>query len=394
MHPAFQKVFGGYKGLLFALGVAIGLGMHLYTQQIVGQLRDDSRSLVQFYAQIYSKVTEEDFTDDLSFIFENIIQKTTFPLIQTDAELNPVTWKGLSIDSRDHSDEALLKVSNYIQRMDREIEPVPIKYQDKVLGYLYFGDSKLIMQLRWLPYIQISLIVFFIALGLVGYANIKRSEQRHIWVGMAKETAHQLGTPLSSLMGWLEWLRSGKRIKKEEIYSEIEKDLKRLQIVTKRFSQIGSKPDLVTVNIEEILKEAVAYIRRRTPQLGRQVKITELYQQVPPVAINSGLFQWAVENVMKNGLDAIDKKEGLMEVKLGLKENRKLIYIEVADNGKGIEGSKKKIFKPGFSTKKRGWGLGLTLAKRIIEDYHRGKLFVKDSRPGIGTVIRIELYPA
>ena len=394
MHPAFQKVFGGYKGLLFALGVAIGLGMHLYTQQIVGQLRDDSRSLVQFYAQIYSKVTEEDFTDDLSFIFENIIQKTTFPLIQTDAELNPVTWKGLSIDSRDHSDEALLKVSNYIQRMDREIEPVPIKYQDKVLGYLYFGDSKLIMQLRWLPYIQISLIVFFIALGLVGYANIKRSEQRHIWVGMAKETAHQLGTPLSSLMGWLEWLRSGKIIKKEEIYSEIEKDLKRLQIVTKRFSQIGSKPDLVTVNIEEILKEAVAYIRRRTPQLGRQVKITELYQQVPPVAINSGLFQWAVENVMKNGLDAIDKKEGLMEVKLGLKENRKLIYIEVADNGKGIEGSKKKIFKPGFSTKKRGWGLGLTLAKRIIEDYHRGKLFVKDSRPGIGTVIRIELYPA
>ena len=136
------------------------------------------------------------------------------------------------------------------------------------------------------------------------------------------------------------------------------------------------------------------YIRRRTPQLGRQVTITEFYQKVPPVAVNAGLFQWAVENVMKNGLDAIDKKEGRLEVKLGLKENRQLIYIEISDNGKGIEGSKKKIFKPGFSTKKRGWGLGLTLAKRIIEDYHRGKLFVKDSHPGIGTIIRIELYPA
>ena len=394
MQTVFQKVFGGYKGLLFVVAVAIGLGMHLYTQRIVRQLRDDSRSLVQFYAQIYSKVTEEDFTDDLSFIFENIIQKTTFPLIQTDANLNPVTWKGLSIDPHDHSEEALLKVSNYIQRMDKEIEPVPIKYEDKILGYLYFGDSKLILQLQWLPYIQISLVVFFIVLGLVGYANIKRSEQRHIWIGMAKETAHQLGTPLSSLMGWLEWLRSGKNIKKEEIYTEIEKDLSRLQVVTKRFSQIGSKPDLVNVNIEEILKEAVMYIRRRTPQLGRQVTITEFYQKVPPVAVNAGLFQWAVENVMKNGLDAIDKKEGRLEVKLGLKENRQLIYIEISDNGKGIEGSKKKIFKPGFSTKKRGWGLGLTLAKRIIEDYHRGKLFVKDSHPGIGTIIRIELYPA
>lgn len=392
MKVLFNRFFGGFKGLLFVLAVGIGLTLHFYTQHIVNQLRDEARSLVQYYAQMYAWAAETE-SDDLSFIFEQIITKTSFPIIQTDPQKVPIGWKGIGVDPHDYSEESIRKVQRMIDRMEREIEPIPVIYEDRILHYFYYGDSRLILQLRWLPYIEVGILGLFILVGFIGYTNIKRSEQRHIWVGMAKETAHQLGTPLSSLMGWLEVMRSKKRHKKEQMYTEMEKDLHRLKRVTKRFSQIGSKPDLKRTDLIEVLKEVVEYIRRRAPQMGRRVVISDSFQRVAPVALNPDLFQWAVENVMKNGLDAMDKEEGFIEVRLGSEDDRDRVFVEIQDNGRGIENSqKKRIFKPGFSTKKRGWGLGLTLAKRIIEEYHGGKLFIKETKPGEGTVMRIELH--
>ena len=388
MKTLFIQLFRGFKGLLFILAIGIGLSLHLYTQHIINQLRDESRSLVQLYAQMHTKLTETDFSDDISFLFEHIIMKTNFPLIQTDPQNNPLSWKGIDVDPDDHSEEAMDKVRRMLEHMDRE----PVQYEGRIMNYLYYGDSRLIQQLQWLPYIEVSIIGLFILLGFIGYANIKRSEQRHIWVGMAKETAHQLGTPLSSLMGWLEVIRSKDRFDIDQITTEMERDLQRLHRVTSRFSQIGSKPDLKVTDITTMMKEVVEYIRLRAPQMGRSVTIRETYQEVPNIELNAGLFQWAIENIMKNALDAMDKKQGEIEVRLGSGANGRRISIEIQDNGKGIESSdRKRIFKPGYSTKKRGWGLGLTLAKRIIEEYHNGKLFVKESKPGQGTTIRIEI---
>ena len=390
MKHFFSRVFGGFKGFLFLLVVGIGLFLHLYTQRVITQLREESRSLVQFYAGLYSQVVESE-AEDLSFLFDQVIRKTTFPLIQTDAGHRPISWKGIDVDPEDRSEEALGRVEGILRGMAGSVEPVPIMYGDVVLNYLYYGDSRFIQQLRWLPYIEIGIVGLFILVGFVGYANLKRSEQRYIWVGMAKETAHQLGTPISSLMGWLELMREGKQKGQDEVFDEMEKDLTRLQRVSTRFSQIGSKPDLKETRPAEVLAEVAAYIRRRAPQMGRVVTISESYEEVPTVPLNTGLFQWAVENVMKNSLDAMDKKEGFIEVRLGASESGHVV-VEVEDNGKGIDPSDwKRVFKPGHSTKKRGWGLGLTLAKRIVEEYHGGRLFVKESRPGRGTVMRVEL---
>jgi len=386
----FARLFGGFKGILFVLAVGAGLSLHLYTQHVVTQLRDESRSLVVFYARMYAHVAETESSEDLSFIFDQIISRTNFPLIQTDTLKNPVGWKGISILPTDTSKAGLAEVRRIVERLDRSIEPIPVRYSGRTLAYLYFGDSRLIQQLQWLPYVEIGFVVLFILIGFFGYANIKRSEQKSIWVGMAKETAHQLGTPISSLMGWIEIMKSGKRTKPGEVFEEMEHDLHRLRQVTQRFSQIGSKPDLKKLKIDEPLRRTVEYIGRRAPQVGRRVMIDGVYGETKPIPVNPDLFQWAVENVMKNALDAMDKPEGRIKIRSGTA--KKTVFVEIEDNGRGIDkGDWKRIFRPGFSTKKRGWGLGLSLAKRIIEEYHGGRLFVKESTAGRGTVMRMEL---
>lgn len=392
MKSIFIRFFGGLKGLLFLFALIIGLSLHLYTQEIIGQLRDEARSLVTFYAQMYARVAETESQGDLGFIFSEIILRTDFPLIYTDPEKNPREWKGISIDTNDYSEESLKKLAEMIERMDQEVEPVPVRYEDTLLGYLYYGDSQLIQQIQWLPYIEIGIIGLFILLGFIGYANIKRSEQRHIWVGMAKETAHQLGTPISSIMGWIEVMRSGRKSNTVNVIDEIDRDMRRLYQVTQRFSEIGSRPDLKKTEAVEILHETVEYVRRRAPQLGRSVEIIENYDDIPAIPVNPGIFKWALENILKNSLDAMDKAQGRIEIRLMFDAKLKRPVIEVEDNGKGIEKSdRRRIFKPGYSTKSRGWGLGLSLAKRIVEEYHNGKLYVKDSRVGVGTVMRIVL---
>ncbi|MFC1569002.1 sensor histidine kinase [bacterium] len=394
MRQFFLKYFGGLKGLFFLFAMVLGLTLHFYTQKIVQQLRHESRAQVQLYAKILSRVVETEDSEEmnLNFIFEEIIQRINFPMINTDREYHPVSWKGIGIDPEDRSEHSIARVQKLVTRMDKEIDPVEIKYQDQILGYLYYGDSLLIQQLEWLPTVEIVLIGLFVLMGFLGYANTKKSEQRHIWVGMAKETAHQLGTPISSLMGWVEVMQSTKTVNKQDILKEMQHDVQRLRLVSNRFSQIGSKPILESTELKDVIREATAYIRRRAPQLGKPVTIHEDITYEIHIALNRDIFQWALENILKNALDAMDKKEGIINICMGPGQNGYSVFIEIQDNGRGInEKDVKRVFKPGHSTKKRGWGLGLSLAKRIVEEYHQGRLFVKESKPGVGTVMRIEL---
>lgn len=394
MKTALYRLRGRFKGLLFILGIVIIIMLLLYTQRIVDALRNEARGILLSYTKLYAMAAAADSNVDLNFLFEQIIQRTNFPIILADPEGNPTAWKGIGIDPGDRSPETLEKVRDMIEVMQKDADPIPLKYEDILLGHLYYGDSRLIKQLQMLPYIEIAAVGLFILIGFLGFRSIQRSEQQFIWVGMSKETAHQIGTPLSSLMGWLELLKS-RPLEREmqRTLAEMEKDLERLNKVTARFSQIGSKADLKEADVASILSEVAAYFKRRLPQWGKKVKIVEAYEARPRVALNKDLFEWVVENLMKNALDALEKENGQIEIRLDETHNGKhRAVIDITDNGRGIETNKKKdIFKPGYSTKKRGWGLGLSLAKRIIEEYHGGKLMVKETRSGEGTTMRILL---
>ena len=385
---------GRFKGLLFIAGILIIGFLLFYTQRLVSALRTESRDVLLLYAELHASAASPETNSNLDFLFNQIILRTDFPIVLTDADANPTGWEGIDIDPNDRSEKAKNAVKKMIQVMGQESDPIPIKYQDLILGYLYYGDSKLIKQLQWLPYIEIAVIGLFILIGSFGFRSIQRSEQQFIWVGMSKETAHQIGTPLSAIFGWLELLKSKVGNKEARTWLlEMEKDVERLNKITARFSQIGSKPDLKALKVSSVISEVVSYFQRRLPQWGKLVKIVERYEVEPELPLNKELFQWVIENLIKNSLDAIEKETGQIEINLGeLKNGKHQIYIDISDNGRGIEASKKRdVFKPGYSTKKRGWGLGLSLAKRIVEEYHGGKLVVKDTKSGQGTTMRIIL---
>lgn len=385
---------------LFSFAIILILVMLYYSQTIVHDLRTQSRSILEFYARIQSRATAENDTKILNFLFEEIIQRTDFPIINTDRNKVPIYWINLPIDSDDHSPAAIDKVKKIVNNLGKEIEPIPIIYRDEQSGeilleqFLFYGDSNLITRLIWLPYVEIGVISLFIMIAFLGFRSIKRSEEQSIWVGMAKETAHQLGTPISSLMGWLELIKSDATSSHiNKILSDMDNDIKRLNKVATRFSQIGSQADLRKLDIVPILKDIISYFKRRLPHMGKKIEIIEQFHKVPKVNLNRDLFEWVIENLIKNSLDAIEKEEGRIEIAVGWVDGGASdIYIDVKDNGKGISPQNRRlIFRPGYSTKKRGWGLGLNLAQRIIEEYHRGKLFIKETKVGEGTTMRITL---
>jgi len=385
---------GKFKGLLFIFAILIIILLLFHSQRIVNQLRAESRNILQFYANLYASAASEETSSNLNFIFEEIILRTNFPIIQTDPESNPIAWKGIEIESNDQSPAAIGKVKGMVEVMRHDSDPIPLKYQEIMLGYLYYGDSKLIRQLQMLPYIGIAVVGLFVLISFLGFRSIQRSEQQFIWVGMSKETAHQIGTPLSSLMGWLELLKSkvGDKDSLKHL-GEMEKDIERLNRVAARFSQIGSKADLKEEKIASIISDVVRYFKTRLPQGGKRVKIVENYHVNSTVALNKDLFEWVIENLLKNAIDAIEKDVGRIEINLSqLKNGRHRVCIDISDNGRGIDAKRKsEVFKPGYSTKKRGWGLGLSLVKRIIDQYHGGKLTVKESKTHQGTTMRILL---
>lgn len=394
MRAKLYQLRAQFKSFLFVAALLLVVGALFYTQKLVEDLRQEARGILEFYVQFYEQAVSSPNDENLNFIFEEIIKRTNFPIILTDSEGVPTGWKGLAISSEDQSPEAIAKVKAIADAMKKEIDPLALKYEDYVLGYLIYGDSKSVRQLQWLPYFELGAVSLFILIGFFGFNSIRRSEQQFIWVGMAKETAHQLGTPISSLMGWTTLLRdqSKKQTEQVKILDEINSDIQRLETAAQRFSQIGSQPDIKPENITDIINAVVHYFERRLPQMKKKVKLRSEINFAGKVPVNANLFQWVLENLVKNALDAIGNKNGAISIKAEKSDGKYKFIIDVSDDGKGMDSkTKKNIFRPGFSTKKRGWGLGLNLAKRIVEEYHGGKLILKESQPGEGTTFRIML---
>ena len=377
------------KAGLFILGVALVIGLLAYTQRLVNNLRGDNREIVSLYAGLIAKVVQEDNDQNLDFIFENIIRKVKFPLIQTDVDNKIQMWKNLPGNM--NSEEQIYK---FMKICDKNNSPIPLTYEDDKIGkitfgYLHYGDSALISKLQIWSYIEIVAIGLFLFLGFSGFSFIRNNEKKHIWVGMAKETAHQLGTPVSALMGWVQWIKEHPN-KINEIIPEIEIDLQRLEQINRRFSEMGNESVFEEFDLSYRIEKIINYLRKRLPSLGKRVKIANDIQPGIFIRGNGSLLAWSIENIIKNGIDSIDKKSG--EIKISLKKEYTGIKIRIKDNGKGIPKKDwKNIFRPGFSTKKTGWGLGLSLANRIIEDIHKGELLVATSAIDEGTIIEIRL---
>lgn len=384
---------------LLIVAVLIVIGTLWYTQDVVTQLLQKEREVADLYAKsleyIANSPTEQ---ADYSFIFNEVLASIDFPLILTDADNTPLhplkaSTRNIEIDTTLSPEEQEAAIRSLIETLDRQHAPIKVVVQDSiVIQVVHYGESPLITRLRWLPYIEIAIAGLFILIGYVGFSYIKRNEQSNIWVGMAKETAHQLGTPLSSIMGWVELLRLQTRDpqKLQDTLSEMENDLGRLQKIVNRFSKIGSKPSLKEEDLQEVIAGVIRYFERRLPQMNKNIDL--IIEAAAPVRahINRELFEWVIENLIKNGLDAIENGSGKISFHLTRQGNT--IIIDVSDTGKGIDMRyRQDVFRPGYSTKARGWGLGLSLSKRIIESYHRGKLILKESRPGKGTTFRIKL---
>ncbi len=385
---------GNFKSFLFALGVFLIVGFLYYTQTLVNELQKQSRDFLKFRVKIFEQNINAEDSQDLSFFFNEVIQTADYPIIVTDSEGEPTFWRNIDIpqmNERPLPDKIDRKLKQQVKDFDRINDPISISYQGSVLGSYHYGESQVIQRLRWLPYIEILVVALFILIGYAGFSSIKRSEERLIWVGMAKETAHQLGTPISSLMGWVEYLKSSP-LKAPDIIPDFEKDLLRLQTVANRFSKIGSVPDLKNESLERIISEVIDYFKRRLPGKTGRVEISHrVNPDIPPLLLNYDLISWVFENLVRNAADALEGNGGKIYI-TGDFLNERQIYVDIRDSGKGISAREKKnIFKAGFSTKKRGWGLGLSLAKRIIEEYHGGIIELKESQPNTGSTFRIIL---
>jgi len=397
MPPSIHSRKGNLKGILFIIGIGLIITGIWYSHQLVNVLEAKSTDYVKFRIKVFeANINDPSTNTDQSFLFNEVIQGNDYPLIYTDSEFNPTIWDNISEELDKKSGQPLSRSDSLI--MDRELQkirtendPIPIKSGDIILGYYFYGYSPVIYKLRVFPYAAIGSAILFILVGYLGFSYIKKSEQQCIWVGMAKETAHQLGTPLSSISGWLELLKLKPEMY-ENITVEIDNDLKRLNKIANRFSKIGSVPELKQVSLVNVTENVVTYFRRRLPNMQKKVGIELVYLNDIEVYLNADLFEWVLENLIKNAIDSIDNTKGQITIELKSNFEDNEAYIDLQDNGKGMSPKQKKnIFKPGYSTKKRGWGLGLSLAKRIIEEYHGGKLLLKDSKLGLGTTFQIIL---
>lgn len=379
-----QKIW--WKRLLFVIAVLIGALSLWYTHKLVNKLALEEEKKVLLWANATKQLINAE--GDINFLLDIIKDNETIPVILVDDEGNITAHRNL--DSARAENAEYLK--RQLEQMKEQHEPIRILYDEKhnKFNYLYYKNSIILTQLKEYPYYQLSIIAVFITVAYLAFSYSRRSEQNQVWVGMSKETAHQLGTPISSLMGWINLLRETDEAAKPELLNELENDVKRLELITERFSKIGSAPMLQGELMTEVLNNAVHYLRTRTSD---KVKFSVTANDTDIVAqLNVPLFEWVIENLCKNAIDAM---QGEGEINIRISREHHKVLIDIQDTGKGIAPSKfKTVFKPGYTTKKRGWGLGLSLAKRIIEEYHKGKIFVKESTPDKGTTFRIVLSVA
>lgn len=387
--------------LIYGLAGIILAGSLIYSNYLARQLEEKEKKGVELYRDALKFITDEIDLEDpnsaseaLAFIHSRIIRPNddqTPKILVGEGETIDADNLNLPEDLTPEEREA--EVRRKLQELKSEYPPIEIEFDDGRFIYVYYGHSFLVQRLRWFPFMQILVAFMFLGVVFTGFAIAKRNEQNKVWVGLAKETAHQLGTPVSSLMAWIELLKlkAESRPEDTELIGEMERDIKRLEIIAERFSKIGSKPEMVEVSLKEVLDRSAEYIKKRMTKRGSiQLHVNNNIPLESKVPVNPQLFDWVIENLLKNALDAIQSKQGDITIEAG--ERGANYYIDVADTGKGIPKSNfKKVFEPGFTTKKRGWGLGLSLTKRIVENYHEGKIFVKSSEVDKGTTFRILL---
>ena len=387
------------KVLLTVIGLGIIAAVLLYTKKIVDELVLNEGRTIELYANLVARTAQQANDQDLLFYLDNAYSAITFPVVITDRKEQPVFpfqqfVLNVPIDSTQTTEQQRAALLELIAEMRGDYPPYEITDPDgRVIQKIFFTNSTVVRQLRFMPYVEILIVSSFILIGYVAFSTIRRNEESNIWVGMAKEAAHQLGTPLSSLLAWLDILRTNSHDTAlvERTTVEMEQDIHRLNIIANRFSKIGSQPQLLSMSIAEVIEHVCTYFDSRLPNLGKKVIIKRTLDATITSAINAELFEWVIENLIKNAVESIERQDGVIEIKLRRKpRGGALIYI--SDNGKGMSAAvRKRVFQPGFTTKRRGWGLGLSLSKRIVEEYHRGKLVVKESQPGVGTTFQLDL---
>jgi signal transduction histidine kinase len=396
------------------------IAVFLFTNGVVGRLSREvtttSRVLAQFCAEASFPAVRD---AELQRILGEVIASIDFPLVITDVQGVPRAWRGIGVEAHlvpAQSIDSLaagLPIAPVIrarietvraraERMDRRNRPIFMtqRVPPDTLGAVHYDDPPVLERLRWMPYVSVGGVVIMIWLGVWGLASIRQAERRSIWVGLAKETAHQLGTPLSSLMGWIELLRARTesgggvgdvrlaRADLDETLSEMEHDVERLSKVAQRFSHVGSAPNLQPQALSSVVREAVLYMRRRLPAGGADIEVRERYEDVPPVNLNRELVEWALENILNNAVSALDKRPGLIEVVVERRKETEAVEVMIRDNGRGMTpAEQRRAFEPGYTTKRRGWGLGLALARRVVQEYHGGKVQIAESIPGRGTTV-------
>ena len=352
----------------------------LYTNNLVGRLKTEERKNIELWAEATRLISISDSSQNVEFLFSIIDNNNTVPVILTDESEEIIGHKNFNPEKT--SDSIYLK--RILLKIKEKNKPIIINLENGHYNLIYYKDSIILTMLMYYPYIQLGIIILFITVSYLAFSSSRKADQNQVWVSMSKETAHQLGTPTSSLAGWIEILQQ--KYPEINITEELALDVKRLEKVTERFSRIGSKPALSAENLVPILSHTVDYLKSRSSSKIRFITDYDHDREIL-IPLNAALFEWVIENVTKNAIDAM---EGNGDINVHLIETEKNAIIDISDTGKGIPKSAfKKIFSPGFSTKQRGWGLGLSLARRIIEDYHNGKIFVRNSEVGRGSCIRI-----
>ena len=370
-----------WKIFLFLASLLIGSGSLWYTGRLVDNLSREEKRKVELWAEANRLIASENQGGtDLNFLLKVVENNTTIPVILTDDKYNILYSRNF--------DSVEIKKASYLQHQLEELrnssEPIQIKLGNDKKNYLYYKESLLLRKLSIYPYVQLTVILIFIVVSYLAFSASRKAEQNKVWVGLSRETAHQLGTPISSLMAWIELLKD--KNEDNEVISELDKDIQRLHLITERFSKIGSKPVLVNLDVNLIISQVVEYMQKRIPGT---VTLKFVAGDPVNVPVNSHLFSWVIENLIKNSLDAVSNI-GLIEISVS--EGNSHVFIDVKDSGKGIlRKNVKRVFKPGFTTKSRGWGLGLSLVRRIVEEYHRGKISVLQTEVNKGTTFRIQI---
>ncbi len=403
-----------YKLYLFAAVVLLMVVLVAHSNTIIARLNQETRNRCDVLARFFAVTSFQAASDPITRpIFREVVQSIDFPIVLTDRRGIPRAWRGIGIVPESVPDSVLDRAAQYgsvtpevariqeiVRNLDRVNKPVNIVGVGEVgvLGFVHYGEPRLTRELRWVPYIELVIILALLLFGFAGLRSLFLGEQRSLWAAIAKETAHQLGTPLSSLMGWTALLRDATergeidRGRIEGVVTEMDRDLARLHKVSLRFGQMGSIPVLKESDLTPVVASVVDYFRSRLPQIHQEITIVERYEAIPRVAIHRELFEWVVENLLRNAIDAIDKPASVIEVSLVWKREERLVELCVRDNGRGMSAEeRRKAFEPGYSTKRRGWGLGLALARRVVGEYHGGRITIVESVPGIGTAVAVAL---